>query len=59
MRQTEDGFHLALPIPDVFHKYIYGKKGDAKKRLELDTGVKIKVPRIGQSGDVGNYHKYK
>ena len=59
VRQTEDGFCIALPIPDVFHKHINGKKGDTKRRLESDTGVKIKLPRIGQSGDVGNYHKYK
>ena len=59
VRQTEDGFSIALSIPDVFHKHINGKKGDTKKRLESDTGAKIKLPRIGQQGDVGNYHKYK
>lgn len=58
MRQTEDGFCLALPIADVFHKHINGKKGDTKKRLELDTGAKIRLPRIGHSGDVGTYYKY-
>ena len=58
MRQTEDGFCIALPMPDVFHKHIIGRKGDTKKRLESDTGAKIKLPRIGQTGDVGNYHKY-
>ena len=56
MRQTEDGFYISLPIPDVFYKHINGKKGDTKKRLESDTGAKIRLPRIGQSGDVGNYH---
>jgi len=58
VRQTENGFFLALPMADVFHKHINGKKGDTKKRLESDTGAKIKLPRIGQTGDVGNY-KYK
>ena len=55
MRQTEDGFCISLPIADVFHKHINGKKGDTKKRLESDTGAKIRLPRIGQPGDVGNY----
>lgn len=54
MRQTEDGFYIALPVADVFHKHINGKKGDTKKRLESDTGAKIRLPRIGQPGDVGN-----
>ena len=54
MRQTDDGFYLALPIADVFHKFICGKKGETKRRLESDTGAKIKLPRIGQPGDIGN-----
>lgn len=54
MRQTDDGFYLALPIADVFHKFINGKRGETKRRLETETGAKIKLPRIGQPGDVGN-----
>lgn len=57
VRQTEDGFCMALPIPDVFHKHINGRKGDTKRRLESDTGAKIRLPHIGQSGDVGNHHQ--
>jgi len=53
MRETANGFYLALPIADVFHKFICGKKGEAKKRLESDTGAKIIIPPIGQPGDVG------
>ena len=34
-----------LPTPDYFHKYLVGKSGTVKKRLENETGTQINIPR--------------
>ena len=52
---TAKGYRLTWHIPSAFHKYIIGKKGETKKRLEIETRTLIKVPRQREDGDVGIY----
>jgi activating signal cointegrator complex subunit 1 len=40
-----------LPTPSYFHKYIVGKSGAVKKRLENETGTQINVPRPHENKD--------
>ena len=54
MEQTENGFRLSMAIPSVYFKYIIGKKGDVKRRLENDTKTQIRIPRQGEEGHIGN-----
>ncbi|XP_012686590.2 activating signal cointegrator 1 complex subunit 1 [Clupea harengus] len=52
IEQTEKGFCCALDIPSVLHKYIIGKKGETKKRLESDTKTSINIPKQGVEGAI-------
>ncbi|XP_067944199.1 activating signal cointegrator 1 complex subunit 1-like [Watersipora subatra] len=49
-RVTEkDGrFSASLDIPSALFKFVIGKKGETKKRLEYETKCKIVIPQRGQ-----------
>lgn len=53
IEETENGFRLRMPVPSGFFKYIIGKKGETKKRIENETKTQISIPRQGQKGDIG------
>ena len=53
IEQTETGYRLAMDVPSVFFKYIIGKKGEAKKKIEMETRTQIKIPRQGDEGEIG------
>ncbi len=53
IEQTESGYKLALDIPSPYFKYIIGKKGETKKRLENETRTQIIIPRQGMEGEIG------
>uniref|UniRef100_A0A1I8GPW8 KH domain-containing protein n=1 Tax=Macrostomum lignano TaxID=282301 RepID=A0A1I8GPW8_9PLAT len=42
-------YRLRLPIPSAFHKFLIGRHGDAKRRLEAETGVELIIPRMGDT----------
>ncbi|GFO31161.1 activating signal cointegrator 1 complex subunit 1 [Plakobranchus ocellatus] len=50
--ETSKGFCLRLPVPSVFNKYIIGKRGETKKRLETETRTQIFVPKPGDKDEV-------
>lgn len=50
---TSSGYRLKLELPSVFYKYIIGKKGETKKRLESETRTQIRIPRQNEDGDIG------
>ncbi|XP_062383125.1 activating signal cointegrator 1 complex subunit 1 [Sardina pilchardus] len=52
IEQTEKGFRCAIDIPSVLHKYIIGKKGETRKRLESETKTSINIPKQGVEGPV-------
>merc|ERR1712142_1262481 len=52
VEETESGFKLKLVIPDEFYKFIIGKKGETKKKIENETKTLIKIPKQGVEGDI-------
>ena len=43
---------IKINVPTVFFKYIIGKEGKMKQRIEQDTKCKIKLPHKGEKGPV-------
>lgn len=52
IEETEVGFKLKLNIPDEFYKFIIGKGGETKKKIENETRTQIRIPKQGIEGDV-------
>lgn len=44
---------LCILFVGFFLRYIIGKKGETRKRLELDTKTSINIPRQGVEGEIG------
>ena len=53
IESTAAGYQLKVQLPSVFYKYIIGKRGETKKRLETETRTLIKIPRQHEEGDIG------
>ncbi|XP_019903172.2 activating signal cointegrator 1 complex subunit 1 isoform X2 [Esox lucius] len=49
---TEKGFRCAIDVPSVLYKYIIGKKGETRRRLESDTKTSINIPKPGVEGQI-------
>ncbi|XP_061083801.1 activating signal cointegrator 1 complex subunit 1 [Conger conger] len=52
MEQTEKGYRYAMDVPSVLYKYIIGKKGETRKRLENETRTSINIPKQGVEGQI-------
>ncbi|ESP05047.1 hypothetical protein LOTGIDRAFT_230082 [Lottia gigantea] len=52
IEQTESGYRVALDIPSAYFKFIIGKKGETKNRLEHETKTQIRIPKQGMEGEV-------
>ncbi|KAE8284131.1 Activating signal cointegrator 1 complex subunit 1 [Larimichthys crocea] len=52
IEQTDKGFRCAVDVPSVLYKYIIGKKGETRKRLEFDTKTSINIPKQGVEGQI-------
>ncbi|CAJ1080289.1 activating signal cointegrator 1 complex subunit 1 [Xyrichtys novacula] len=52
IEQTEKGYRCAIDVPSVLYKYIIGKKGETRKRLEFDTKTSINIPKQGVEGQI-------
>uniref|UniRef100_A0AAV2LHF8 K Homology domain-containing protein n=1 Tax=Knipowitschia caucasica TaxID=637954 RepID=A0AAV2LHF8_KNICA len=52
IEQTEKGFRCAIDVPSVLYKYIIGKKGETRRRLEHDTRTSISIPKQGVEGQI-------
>ncbi|KAG7261620.1 hypothetical protein CRUP_000966, partial [Coryphaenoides rupestris] len=52
IEQTDKGFRCTINVPSVLYKYIIGKKGETRKRLESDTRTSINIPRQGVEGEI-------
>ncbi|XP_077086954.1 activating signal cointegrator 1 complex subunit 1 [Siphateles boraxobius] len=52
IQQTEKGFRCAIDVPSVLYKYIIGKKGETRKRLESETKTSISIPKQGVEGQI-------
>ncbi|XP_047233458.1 activating signal cointegrator 1 complex subunit 1 isoform X1 [Girardinichthys multiradiatus] len=52
IEQTDKGYHCAIDVPSVLYKYIIGKKGETRRRLEFDTKTSISIPKPGIEGQI-------
>ncbi|XP_001509416.2 activating signal cointegrator 1 complex subunit 1 [Ornithorhynchus anatinus] len=52
VEQTDRGFRCAVEVPSALFKYIIGKKGETKKRLEMETRTSISIPKPGVEGEI-------
>ena len=53
VEKTEQGYKLCMQVPSLLYKFIIGKKGETKKKIEKETGTRIIIPRQGEFGDLG------
>lgn len=52
VEKTEQGYKLCMQVPSLLYKFIIGKKGETKKKIEKETGTRIIIPRQGELGDL-------
>ncbi|KAK2573292.1 Activating signal cointegrator 1 complex subunit 1 [Acropora cervicornis] len=52
VEKTEQGYKLCMQVPSLLYKFIIGKKGETKKKIEKETGTRIIIPRQGEFGDL-------
>ncbi|XP_013401285.1 activating signal cointegrator 1 complex subunit 1 [Lingula anatina] len=52
VEQTEKGYRSKMDVPSAYFKFIIGKKGETKRKLEYETKTQIRIPRQGQEGDI-------
>ncbi|WAR27338.1 ASCC1-like protein [Mya arenaria] len=52
LEETSDGYKTVVQAPSGLFKFIIGRKGETKQRLEVETRTKIRIPRQGQEGDI-------
>ncbi|XP_033963372.1 activating signal cointegrator 1 complex subunit 1 [Pseudochaenichthys georgianus] len=52
IEQTDKGYRCAIEVPSVLYKYIIGKKGETRRRLESDTKTSISIPKQGVEGEI-------
>lgn len=44
---------LPITIFYVYYRHIVGKRGDTRKKLEVETKTSISIPKPGQEGEIG------
>ncbi|KAL8595369.1 hypothetical protein ACOMHN_024068 [Nucella lapillus] len=52
IEECSAGFRVRLHYPSVFFKYVIGKRGETKRRLEMETRTQIRIPKAGQEGEI-------
>ncbi|XP_035519375.1 activating signal cointegrator 1 complex subunit 1 [Morone saxatilis] len=52
IEHTDKGYRCAIDVPSVLYKYIIGKKGETRRRLEFDTKTSISIPKQGVEGQI-------
>ena len=55
VEEFSGGFRVRLDIASTYFKYIIGKRGETKRRLETETRTQIIIPRTGQVGKMGQF----
>ncbi|XP_025290569.1 activating signal cointegrator 1 complex subunit 1 isoform X1 [Canis lupus baileyi] len=50
--QTQQGFRCTVKAPSLLYKHIVGKRGDTRKKLEVETKTSISIPKPGQEGEI-------
>ncbi|KAK3698545.1 hypothetical protein QZH41_014471 [Actinostola sp. cb2023] len=52
VEETSKGFKSVLDIPSALYKFVIGRGGETKKRIEGDTDTRIFIPSQGEIGDI-------
>uniref|UniRef100_A0ACB8F8B4 Uncharacterized protein n=1 Tax=Sphaerodactylus townsendi TaxID=933632 RepID=A0ACB8F8B4_9SAUR len=52
IEETERGYRCAVDVPSPLYKYIIGKKGETKKKLETETRTSISIPKPGVEREI-------
>ncbi|XP_031204434.1 activating signal cointegrator 1 complex subunit 1 isoform X3 [Mastomys coucha] len=50
--QTPHGFRATVSAPSLLYKHIVGKRGDTKKKIEVETKTSINIPKPGHEGEI-------
>ena len=58
VEKTEEGYKLCMEIPSLLYRFIIGKRGETKRKIEKETGTQIMIPRQGEEGDVGESYRH-
>uniref|UniRef100_A0A8C6Y3Z8 Activating signal cointegrator 1 complex subunit 1 n=1 Tax=Naja naja TaxID=35670 RepID=A0A8C6Y3Z8_NAJNA len=52
VEETERGYQCAMDVPSPLYKYIIGKRGETRKKLETETRTFISIPKPGVEGEI-------
>ncbi|KAL0617786.1 Activating signal cointegrator 1 complex subunit 1 [Plecturocebus cupreus] len=52
VEQTPQGFRSTVRAPSLLYKHIVGKRGDTRKKIEMETKTSISIPKPGQDGEI-------
>jgi activating signal cointegrator complex subunit 1 len=53
VEEYSGGFRVRLDIPSAYYAYIIGKRGETKRRIEVETKTQIRIPKMGEKGEIG------
>ncbi|CAG5136613.1 unnamed protein product [Candidula unifasciata] len=52
IEETSKGFRLKMEVPSAYYKFIIGKKGETRARLQVETHTQIHIPKVGDKQEV-------
>ncbi|BFZ00513.1 hypothetical protein BsWGS_03552 [Bradybaena similaris] len=52
IEETSKGFRLRLEVPNAYYRFIIGKRGETKTRLQVETQTQIHIPKPGDKQEV-------
>uniref|UniRef100_A0A8D2JP45 Activating signal cointegrator 1 complex subunit 1 n=1 Tax=Sciurus vulgaris TaxID=55149 RepID=A0A8D2JP45_SCIVU len=52
VEQTPQGFRSTVSAPNLLYEHIVGKRGDTRKKIEMETKTSISIPKPGQDGEI-------
>lgn len=52
IEETSKGFRLRMEVPNAYYKFIIGKRGETKTRLQVETQTQIHIPKPGDKQEV-------
>lgn len=55
---SKENYLSVLVLARLIYRYIIGKKGETRKRLEFDTKTSISIPKQGLEGQIGENREH-
>ena len=47
-----------MDVPSAYFKFIIGKKGETRKRIENETKTQVRIPKQGEEGEIGTFYLF-